>query len=71
MFKEIVMDNVALIVGTFCICAGGYLMGIDQEEARWVDACQYSNVVSTHKNGQGENVAKNDKLLQMCVEKSK
>jgi len=65
------MEGMALVVCVVCICAGGYLLGIDQEEARWVNACQYSNVVSTHKNGQGENVAKNDKLLQMCVEKSK
>ena len=65
------MDSVALIVGTFCICAGGYLLGVDQEESRWIDACQKSNIVSTHKNSQGENIAKNDELLKICAELSK
>ena len=57
------MDSIAFILGVLCISLGGYLMGIDQEEARWVDACQYSNVVSTHKNGQGEIVAK---MINCC-----
>lgn len=65
------MDSIAFILGVLCISLGGYLMGIDQEEARWKDACDYSTIVSTHRNTQGEIVANNDKLLQKCLELSK